>query len=83
VPALFDNPEQMNKAKKPKFQSIEDLLNQVLLDPSIMASDPLPAVYTKRNQVAWLAVPLAYCYQGQDLPNLRSRFSGVNRKGES
>jgi hypothetical protein len=44
VPALFDNPEQMNKAKKPKFQSIEDLLNQVLLDPSIMASDPLPAV---------------------------------------
>ncbi|MBD2683259.1 MULTISPECIES: helix-turn-helix domain-containing protein [Nostoc] len=45
APALFDNPEQMNKAKKPKLQSIEDLLNQVLLDPGIMASDPLPAVY--------------------------------------
>ncbi|MBD2683332.1 MULTISPECIES: hypothetical protein [Nostoc] len=45
VPGLFDNPEQMNKAKKPKFQSIEDLLNLVLLDPGIMASEPLPAVY--------------------------------------
>ncbi|MFN6498111.1 MAG: hypothetical protein RMX65_014045 [Nostoc sp. DedQUE01] len=45
VPALFGNPEQMNKAKKPKLQSIEDLLNLVLLDPGIMASEPLPAVY--------------------------------------
>jgi hypothetical protein len=45
VPALFDNPEQSNKHQKPKFQSIEGLLNQVLLDPGIMASDPLPAVY--------------------------------------
>jgi hypothetical protein len=45
VSGLFDNPEQMNKAKKPKFQSIEDLLNLVLLDPGIMASEPLPAVY--------------------------------------
>ncbi|YAF99345.1 MAG: helix-turn-helix domain-containing protein (plasmid) [Nodularia sp. CChRGM 3473] len=42
----FDKREQTNKgATKKKFQSIEDLLNQVLLDPGIMASDPLPAVY--------------------------------------
>ncbi|MDZ8263693.1 helix-turn-helix domain-containing protein [Nostoc sp. ChiQUE01b] len=43
---LFDKSEQSNnKPSKPKFQSVEDLLNQVLLDPGIMASDPLPAVY--------------------------------------
>ncbi|WP_414573999.1 helix-turn-helix domain-containing protein [Nostoc sp. CCY 9925] len=43
---LFEFSEQSNnKPSKPKFQSIEDLLNLVLLDPSIMASDPLPAVY--------------------------------------
>ncbi|MBD2520362.1 hypothetical protein H6G93_36585 [Nostoc sp. FACHB-973] len=42
----FDKNEQSNnKLSKQKFQSIEDLLNQVLLDPSIMASEPLPAVY--------------------------------------
>ncbi|WP_414572323.1 DUF5131 family protein [Nostoc sp. CCY 9925] len=44
--ALFDKNEQANnKPSKPKFQSIEDLLNLVLLDSGIMASDPLPAVY--------------------------------------
>ncbi|MGF1988858.1 MAG: helix-turn-helix domain-containing protein [Nostoc sp. ZfuVER08] len=44
--ALFDKNEQVNnKPSKPKFQSVEDLLNQILLDPGIMASDPLPAVY--------------------------------------
>lgn len=43
---LFDKNEQTNsEPHKQKFQSIEDLLNQVLLDPGIMASDPLPAVY--------------------------------------
>jgi len=44
--ALFDKNEQANnKPSKLKFQSVEDLLNLVLLDPGIMASDPLPAVY--------------------------------------
>ncbi|MEH2076502.1 MAG: helix-turn-helix domain-containing protein [Nostoc sp.] len=41
----FDKNEQSNKLKKPKFQSIEDLIDMVLLDPSIMATDSLPAVY--------------------------------------
>ncbi|MBD6620841.1 hypothetical protein FNW02_35100 [Komarekiella sp. 'clone 1'] len=49
----FDKVEQVNKAesnqasepKRVKFQSIEDLIDQILLDPSIMASDSLPAVY--------------------------------------
>lgn len=42
----FDKAEQSNKtATRSKFQSIGDLINQVLLDPGIMASDPLPAVY--------------------------------------
>ncbi|MDZ8261952.1 helix-turn-helix domain-containing protein [Nostoc sp. ChiQUE01b] len=43
--ASFEKREQANKPSKQKFQSIEDLINQVLLDPAIMASDPLPAVY--------------------------------------
>jgi hypothetical protein len=41
----FDKNEQSNKLKKPKFQSIEDLIDMVLVDPSIMATDSLPAVY--------------------------------------
>ncbi|QFS52649.1 hypothetical protein GXM_10404 [Nostoc sphaeroides CCNUC1] len=41
----FDKNEQSNKPKKPKFQSIEDLVDMVLVDPSIMATDSLPAVY--------------------------------------
>ncbi|MBU7585499.1 MAG: hypothetical protein KAF91_21860 [Nostoc sp. TH1S01] len=46
----FDKNEQSNnKPSKPKFQSIEDLLNHILLDPSIMASEPLPAVY--KNEI--------------------------------
>ncbi|WP_226889756.1 hypothetical protein [Nostoc sp. MG11] len=50
---LFDyieitNNTESNQASKPKsvkFQSIEDLIDQILLDPSVMASDSLPAVY--------------------------------------
>ncbi|MBD2457704.1 helix-turn-helix domain-containing protein [Nostoc sp. FACHB-87] len=46
----FEKGEQPNnKPSKPKFQSIEDLLNHILLDPSIMASEPLPAVY--KNEI--------------------------------
>ncbi|MBU7585183.1 MAG: hypothetical protein KAF91_20215 [Nostoc sp. TH1S01] len=46
----FDKNEQSNnKPSKPKFQSIDDLLNHILLDPSIMASEPLPAVY--KNEI--------------------------------
>ncbi|MBE9001409.1 helix-turn-helix domain-containing protein [Nostoc sp. LEGE 12447] len=41
----FDKNEQSNNPKKPKFQSIEDLVDMVLVDPSIMATDSLPAVY--------------------------------------
>ncbi len=41
----FDKNEQANKPKQPKFQSIEDLIDMVLVDPSIMATDSLPAVY--------------------------------------
>ncbi len=41
----FDKNEQSNNLKKPKFQSIEDLVDMVLVDPSIMATDSLPAVY--------------------------------------
>jgi hypothetical protein len=41
----FDKNEQSNKPKKSKFQSIEDLVDMVLVDPSIMATDSLPAVY--------------------------------------
>lgn len=44
---LFDKNEQANK--KPRFQSIDDLLNHILLDPGILASEPLPAVY--RNEI--------------------------------
>ncbi|WP_414573803.1 hypothetical protein [Nostoc sp. CCY 9925] len=47
---LFDKNEQANKKpSKPKFQSIDDLLNHILLDPGILASEPLPAVY--RNEI--------------------------------
>jgi hypothetical protein len=44
---ITNNPEsnQASKPKRVKFQSIEDLIDQILLDPSIMASDSLPAVY--------------------------------------
>ncbi|BBD62767.1 hypothetical protein NIES2109_56170 (plasmid) [Nostoc sp. HK-01] len=46
----FDKNEQSNnKPSKPKFQSIDDLLNHILLDPRIMASEPLPAVY--KNEI--------------------------------
>ena len=48
--ALFDKNEQSNnKPSKPRFQSIDDLLNHILLDPSILASEPLPAVY--KNEI--------------------------------
>ncbi|MBW4458261.1 MAG: helix-turn-helix domain-containing protein [Nostoc indistinguendum CM1-VF10] len=47
---LFDKNEQANnKPSKPRFQSIDDLLNHILLDPGILASEPLPAVY--RNEI--------------------------------
>ncbi|MBE9003357.1 hypothetical protein IQ274_35680 [Nostoc sp. LEGE 12447] len=47
---LLDKNEQANKKpSKPKFQSIDDLLNHILLDPGILASEPLPAVY--RNEI--------------------------------
>ncbi|MHC5763120.1 hypothetical protein [Nostoc sp.] len=47
---LFDKNEQANKKpSKPRFQSIDDLLNHILLDPGILASEPLPAVY--RNEI--------------------------------
>ncbi|BAY42028.1 hypothetical protein NIES2111_64240 (plasmid) [Nostoc sp. NIES-2111] len=46
---LFGKVEQANKRVQIKFQSVEDLLNQVLLDPSIMASESLPAVY--KNEI--------------------------------
>ncbi len=55
----FDKAEQLNeslsehspkqKQKPVKFQSIEDLIDHVLLDPGIMASDPLPSVY--KNEI--------------------------------
>ncbi|BDI20477.1 hypothetical protein ANSO36C_62790 (plasmid) [Nostoc cf. commune SO-36] len=41
----FDKNEQSNNPKQPKFQSIEDLIDMVLVDPSIMATDSLPTVY--------------------------------------
>ncbi|BCL39662.1 hypothetical protein [Nostoc sp. MS1] len=47
--ASFDKAEQSNKQPQKKFQSVEDLLNQVLLDPGIMASESLPAVY--KNEI--------------------------------
>ena len=43
--ASFEKSEQSNKPKQPKFQSIEDLIDMVLVDPSIMATDSLPTVY--------------------------------------
>ena len=44
--ASFEKAESSNKqGKKQKFQSIEDLINQVLLDPGVMASEALPTVY--------------------------------------
>ncbi|MEA5605252.1 helix-turn-helix domain-containing protein [Nostoc sp. UHCC 0252] len=47
---LFDKNEQANKKpSKPRFQSIDDLLNHILLEPGILASEPLPAVY--RNEI--------------------------------
>ncbi|WP_392529953.1 hypothetical protein [Nostoc sp. C117] len=48
---LFDkkNEQANKKPSKPKFQSIDDLLNHILLDPGILASEPLPAVY--RNEI--------------------------------
>ncbi|MCC5604314.1 helix-turn-helix domain-containing protein [Nostoc favosum] len=47
---LFDKNEQANnKPSKPRFQSIDDLLNHILLDPSILASEPLPVVY--KNEI--------------------------------
>ncbi|QLE53580.1 hypothetical protein FD724_37595 (plasmid) [Nostoc sp. C057] len=47
---LLDKNEQANKKpSKPRFQSIDDLLNHILLDPGILASEPLPAVY--RNEI--------------------------------
>ncbi|BAB78359.1 helix-turn-helix domain-containing protein [Nostoc sp. PCC 7120 = FACHB-418] len=50
IPAgSFDKAEQANKQPQIKFQSVEDLLNQVLLDPGIMASESLPSVY--KNEI--------------------------------
>ncbi|MEH2120565.1 hypothetical protein [Nostoc sp.] len=50
----FDKSEQYNKPNKPKFQSIEDLIDMVLVDPSIMATDSLPAVYrTEIKMRSW------------------------------
>ncbi len=48
---LFDkkNEQANKKPSQPKFQSIDDLLNHILLDPGILASEPLPAVY--RNEI--------------------------------
>ncbi|MEH2118413.1 hypothetical protein [Nostoc sp.] len=43
------NEQTNNKPSKPRFQSIDDLLNHILLDPSILASESLPAVY--RNEI--------------------------------
>ncbi|MBN4004251.1 hypothetical protein [Nostoc sp. LPT] len=50
----FYKNEQSNKQKLPKFQSIEDLIDMVLVDPSIMATDSLPAVYrTEIKMRSW------------------------------
>ncbi|MGF2037247.1 MAG: hypothetical protein RMZ43_018325 [Nostoc sp. CmiVER01] len=50
----FDKNEQSNKSNKPKFQSIEDFIDMVLVDPSIMATDSLPAVYkTEIKMRSW------------------------------
>ncbi|MEJ1930569.1 helix-turn-helix domain-containing protein, partial [Nostoc sp. NIES-2111] len=55
IPAgSFDKVEQANKQPQKKFNSVEDLLNQVLLDPGIMASESLPAVYKNEIKLrAW------------------------------
>ena len=52
--ASFDKSEQANKPKQPKFQSIEDLIDMVLVDPGIMATDSLPTVYrTEIKMRSW------------------------------
>jgi hypothetical protein len=58
IAGSFDNHEQTNnKPPKRRFDSIEDLLNQVLLDPGIMASDALPAVYKNEIKLRSMRFP--------------------------